>query len=991
MPGDDYKLADYGQIVSWFQKLEKGSDRLKLAEFGRTTLGKPMYAAFISDAANLRDLDRFRRIARRMALGEASREEARRLALEGKAIVWIDSGLHASEVAPAQHAPLLAWRLITDESEETRRIRQNVILIQVPCINPDGLDMVAAWYRKNVGTPHELAFLPELYQKYAGHDNNRDYFMLNLAETRNVSRMLFREWFPQIVYNQHQTAPFPARIFIPPYSEPLNPNIPPAVMEGISQIGTAMRERLARENKPGALSYLGFDAWWNGGLRSVPAFHNMHGILTETAGYYYATPHEYKPSELPERFQNGMPAKQPGVFYAYPWPGGRWALRDAVEYMLTVDWAILDLAATRPAQYLLKAWDMARAQIEAGRAGKPFAYVIAPEQWDRWSAVEMLRRLAWSGVEVRRARSGFEAGGKSYPAGTEVLLAAQPFRGYLVDLMEPQKYPELRSGVTGPTKRPYDIAGWTLPLQMGVKVDRIDEPFEAALNIVEEVKPAAPALDQHQNSAHLAIAALLEKGARVRWSADGSVLAEGAPGFDSAAWELKRPRVAVYESWGGNMDSGWTQWLLDQFQVPYTVARNADIRGENLRERFDAVILPSQNPQSILNGARYGEVAQQPREGAAPEPKFVQRPEYTGGIGIEGLHRLERFVSGGGTLIAFGAATDLPVANFPLPVRNVVRAGEGGFYSPGSLLRISVDASSPLAFGMPKDAIAFSDGGPAFDITLLPDFNKGDREVKSVARYVKENLLASGWVSGERPVLGKSVVVEARHGRGRVVLYGIRPFLLRLEVLPEPVDQKMILPAQPVALGGGPVEHMIALEKISLVEIQRRLREPHGFARAGKSPPVLPGFLGLNIQLFKRPGINPADLRVETRLASLEPDHLLDSQELAETREEGLESHVGGISLAFRPEGVRDLLFPHVPSAEGNQRLQHQQGLLRGLSREDQALPVFFEFKLAQGVDLQWPGPILQGLAEGIREQVALADQLANVLDLDPFGEGSRA
>ncbi len=251
-------------------------------------------------------------------MGEASPDEARRLAGEGKAVVWIDSGLHASEVAPSQHAPDLAWRMVAGEDEETARIRDHVILLQIPCLNPDGLDWIVEWYRKNLGTPHELAPLPRLYQKYAGHDNNRDWFMMNLEETRHVSRLLFQEWFPQIVYNQHQSPAFPARIFIPPYAEPLNPNIPAPVMQGINVIGSAMAERFARENKPGVLSYFGFDGWWNGGLRSVPAFHNMHGILTETAAAGYASVRDYKPNELPERFANGVSTREPSIFYQRP-------------------------------------------------------------------------------------------------------------------------------------------------------------------------------------------------------------------------------------------------------------------------------------------------------------------------------------------------------------------------------------------------------------------------------------------------------------------------------------------------------------------------------------------------------------------------------------------------------------------------------------------------------------------------------------------------
>ncbi len=775
-PGDERKLADYAQIVSYFQKLEKSSGRLLLREFGRTSNGKPMYVAFISSPENLKNLDRYRAISRRLALGEAGEAEARRLAEEGKAIVWIDSGLHSTEVAPAQHAPGLAYEMVAGESEELRRIRERVILLQVPCINPDGHDWVVEWYRKNVGTPHELASPPFLYQKYAGHDNNRDYFMLNLRETREVARLLYQEWFPQIVYNQHQSPAFPARIFVPPYAEPLNPNIPAPVMQGINLIGAAMAERFAREDKPGVLSYLGFDGWWNGGLRSVPAFHNMHGILTETAAAGYATVRDYKPSEIPERFANGIPAREPSIFYQRPWLGGTWSVREAIDYMLTADFAILDLAAARSAHFLYKAWDLARVSIETGRKGKPYAYVVPSKQHDIWSAAEMLRRLQWAGVEVRRAAAPFDAGGGKYPQGTAVLLAGQPFRPYLVDLMEPQKYPDIRLG-SGAPKRPYDIAGWTLPMQMGVEVVRVDEPFEARLELEGELAPPRNTLDYRENGAFLALADTLASGGAVARASSGEFLTESGPGFTAAAYEMRKPRLAIYESYTANIDTGWTRWVLDTFQVPYTVIRNEDFRQDGLSARFDSILFASQSAASILHGTRPGE--QPARRPGGPLTMTIQRPEFTGGIELDGLHRLERFVREGGTVIALDGATELPVQHFPLPVRNLLRGSEGssgsGFYCPGSILRITVDNTHPLGFGMPKEAFATSTGGQAWEVTLLPEFNQGEREVRVAARYARSNLLASGWVSGEKAVLGKAILIDARHGKGRVVLFGFRP------------------------------------------------------------------------------------------------------------------------------------------------------------------------------------------------------------------------
>jgi hypothetical protein len=767
-PGTDYKLMDYEQLYSYFQALAKESKRIQLVEMGKTSEGRPHLLALLSSEENLRDLPKWKEMNRKMALGIATAAEAEDFAKNGKVFVWIDSSMHATEVAPSQHAPELAYKFLTDESEETRRIRDRVILVQVPCTNPDGMTMVTHWYRKNVGTPHELAPLPGLYQKYAGHDNNRDYFMLNLPETRNVTKQLFHEWFPQIVYNQHQIAPFPSRIFIPPYAEPLNPNIPAPVMEGINLIGAAMRERFHRENKPGAISYVGFDAWWNGGLRTVPAFHNMHGILTETAGYGGATPHTYKPGDLGERFSNGIPAKFPTVFYPLPWMGGEWKLKDAMDYMLTADWAIMDLAALRSHHFLHKAWELARANIE----NKSFTgYLISKDQQDPYAAATLADKLQLAGIEVHTLEESMTLNFVSYPAGSFWIPAQQAFRGYLVDLLEAQKYPELRSGQSGPTKRPYDLAGWTLSQQMGVEVQRLAAalPVGAKTRKLDKVPYPAATWSHSDSSSFLKTSEALSGGGSVYWNESGAVL-ESAQG---ARWKLRAPRVAVYEPYTANMDAGWTMWFLDHFKIPYTKLSNEQVIAGNLRGRFDAIVFAQQAPASILHGTRAG-------EGRADSQ---QRPEYTGGIGTKGLVELEDFARKGGTLLAFDSAAGLFTQNFPIGVRTLLAPPSGrdedvnpnSFYAPGTLIRIDVDTKLPVAFGMRSQSVAMTTGGQAFEVTLLKESNQGEREVKVIAHYAKQDLLASGWLSGERAVLGKPVAVHARLGQGGVYLYGFRP------------------------------------------------------------------------------------------------------------------------------------------------------------------------------------------------------------------------
>ncbi|MBI2690099.1 MAG: hypothetical protein HYX27_27655 [Acidobacteria bacterium] len=760
-PGTDYKLADYGEIITYYQKLEKASPRLKLIQYGKTSTGKPMYVSLISSEENIRQLVKYKEMNQRMALGLASREEAARIAKEGKVFVWIDAGIHSSEAACPQGSPELAYKMVSDESEEVRKIRDKVILVHVPVINPDGQDLIAHWFRKNVGTAYEDAALPGLYQKYAGHDNNRDWFMFNLEETRHTGKLLFQEWFPQIMYNQHQAPVFPARIFVPPYAEPLNPAIPGPVMEGINLIGAAMRERFAREGKGGVLSYYGFDAWWNGGLRSAPAFHNMHGILTETAMQPYAIPREYKPADLPERFPNGIPTKVPTVFYS-PWMGGRWTARDAIEYMLTADMAILNLAASMPDHWIYKAWDLATKNIAMADTAKPFAYVVPPDQWDRWTANEMLRRLQLGGIEVKQAKAEIRMGERTYPAGSYVVLAGQAFRSYLVDLMEPQEYPELRTGTAGATKRPYDVAGWTLPLQMGVKVERVNDRFDtSALTAVKEVPAAQWKLDARDNSSYLQLAKMLGAGEKVGWAIDGRLVTSGY------LWELHKPRVAIYEPYAPNMDLGWTQWLLDEFQVPYSVIHNADVQKGGLKERFDTILFAQQTTDSILHGLRdNGAGGEEGEYRSIDRGRPRPRPEHAGGIGAQGVAALDAFVRDGGTMVALSTAAELPLQFFPLAVRNVTRGAETGFYSPGSLLRATVDTTNPLGFGMPKEAVVFSNGGPIMDVV--------GPGAKPVANFAKRDLLASGWLSGDRVVLGKSILVEAAYGKGRVVLYGFR-------------------------------------------------------------------------------------------------------------------------------------------------------------------------------------------------------------------------
>ena len=771
-PGDDYKLADYDQIRSYFETLARESDRMQLVDVGQSSEGRSMVMAFVSSPANLARLNEFQEVQRKLALAEVDEAEARRLAAQAKAIVWIDCSMHSNEVTPSQHAPLLAHKLLSEDNAEIRQILDNVILLLMPVTNPDGLQMITEWYRRNVGTEHEIAPYPGLYQKYSGHDNNRDWFMLNLAETRNVSKVLYQDWFPHIVYNQHQTAPFPARMFVPPYSEPLNPAIPAAVVEGISLIGQSIKERLALEGKSGAISYISFDGWWNGGMRTTPPFHNMHGILTETAGFFYATPYVYDPARFPKTFSNGMPTDKPSIFYPQPWKGGRWSLADAVDYNLTASMAVLNLAASMPQHWSFKAWRLAQDQIDAGKRGAPYAYVISAEQWDPSSAQELVRRLQANGVRVDRATAEFLADGKSFPAGSYVIPASQPFRGYLMDLLEPHKYPEVRPN-GGPVIAPYDSSGYTLSLQMGVDAVRVNDQFQASLQPITELDPPKPLWDRKQNAAFWAVADALKSGQPVGMTASGDFVGPDAPG--KASLQLHSPRVGMYVPYRSDMDGGWTQWMLDYYRVPFEQVHNDAVRDGKLRDRFDSILIASQSTSAILNGHQPGvpTITSSYIDPAESGAKSIMRPEFTGGIGMEGVVALREFVEQGGTLIAMGAATDLPISMFPLPVANTVRSGS--FRAPGVVIRMDVQQGEAITAGLPASSMAFMTGSYAFEATTGRDQKTPHAEVRSLARYARTDLLASGWMTGAEAIQGKDAVTEVRLGEGRVLLFGIRP------------------------------------------------------------------------------------------------------------------------------------------------------------------------------------------------------------------------
>jgi hypothetical protein len=793
-PGDDFYLANYDESREYFRKLATSSNRIKLITVGKTTRGLDWEIAIISSPENLANLDKYKDISRKLADGRGFTDDsARALAREGKAIVHIDGGLHSTEVAGAQQSINLAYKLVSSQGDpEVDAILNNVILMLWPTLNPDGQNEVVAWYRKNAGTTFEVSPLPDLYQEYVGHDNNRDGYMNNMLESQDVTRAEL-EWDPVIFYCHHQTAPFPTRIFIPPFVEPISSNMHPLMGRWLSAIGTDIAAYLDAHGMPGAVNRVGFDNWYPGFLDYTHIFRNSIAFFTETALYRYATPRFYTVDEFPKDRR----ALRSEVFYSSPWKGGWWRLRDAVNYMEGASMAVLDTSVKYREELLFNRYQAARDNVERFRKEPPFAYVIPREQRDLPTAATLVQKLMINGIEVHQAAKSFHANGLDYAPGTWVVLMDQPFSPLVKELFEPQQYPELRDTPTSAPKLPYDVTGWTLPMQMGVQVAPVLEPVgaeqRAALKRMEQFTPPAGnvegagavfVLSHKPNASFRALNEILAAGSHVGFATTESETPEGTEtgtivitGMDQEKMSkiardnslavkavgaapkdvvaVKKPRVGLYRAWVPLIDEGWSRWILENYAFAPVTLRNGDIQAGSLRERFDAIILPDAQPETLLNGFGLGTI----------------RGEYTGGIGLAGVAALREFIQAGGSLITFNNASLFAIDDLGLPVKNILSGlKDEEFFCSGALLRVELqDANDAAVWGLPRDPIVMFEEGPAFE---AKDGFRG----RVLAAYPKEQSpLMSGYLLHPEKIQGKAAAMEVQYGKGRVYLFGFRP------------------------------------------------------------------------------------------------------------------------------------------------------------------------------------------------------------------------
>ena len=719
VPGDDRKLASWDQVIQYFEDLDKASDRVKFETLGQSTMGKPFVVATISAPENLARLDECRKIQELLAdprkLGPPGVRDrkAAELIKRGKTIVLITCGIHSTEVGSYLSSTLIAHRLASSNDPEIQSILRNAIVLLVPSLNPDGVDIVKNWYDKTLGTPYEGTDPPELYHKYTGHDNNRDWYAFTQVETQITVDKIHNVWHPQIVHDIHQQGEYGARLFLPPYMPPVEPNVPKQIVAGYTELGNYMAREMRAASFTGITTNSTYDAWTP--ARAYSHYHGGVRILSETASCKIATPITIKFAELKK--DEGYDPKKESITYGPLWHGGEWHLRDITNYMTTAAFLLLRHASDNRSEWLSRFYEIGKDAVRPRRKGDLYAFVI-PEAAHSGT---LLATLELGGVKVDHP-GPFIANKHRYAQGVAVVRLAQPYGDFAKSLLETQTYPNLRDS-SGHPIQPYDVTAHTLSLLMGVPAEPVYAPFALPR------QTPAPGVGENGGCG------------------------DGYP-----------PLRAIYRSHVPAIDEGWTRWVLDHPSslkcLSYSTLDDTTLRAGNLHARFDTVIIPDQSADFILKGYAAGKMPS----------------DYTGGMRAAGVKALREFVEQGGTLVCLNRASSFAIEQFKLPVRDVVaKVSEKDFFVPGSILRIELDTSSPIARGMPKESIAWVEDSPVFEVfqgeSPLPGSN-----VRVIARYPTDrSALLSGWLLGERRIRGQAALAEVKLGKGRIVLFGFRP------------------------------------------------------------------------------------------------------------------------------------------------------------------------------------------------------------------------
>ena len=798
--GTDYKLTRWDKIVDYFYLLEKQSDKIKVWNLGESSEGHPFLLTLITSPANLVNIDQLQKINKEICDPRGISEEAIKQHIKnGKAIIFQSMSLHASEVGGTQMSSELAYDLLTKKDEETLRILDNVLYFMVPSFNPDGQIMITDWYNETVGTEYEGVSMPYLYHQYCGHDNNRDGDYLNLPESKLMAKAMYIDWPAQAYIDHHHMGSYGARFFVPPYCDPIRPYADPLVWREISWYGAHIAYKLEEEGFQGVLNAAQFSGWGHFGWHWITPFHNIAGMLTESANANYASPVYVHPEQLKANTR-AFPDYEAQSTFPNPWKGGWWRLRDIVEQQKSSAWSLLDLAARNKETVLKTAYLKAKNQTERGATGKIKTIIIPAKQHDYLTSVKMINILLQSGIKIQKAEKDFVAEEKQYQKGSYIISLAQPKMGLVMNLLTETHYADnaWTRSENGVPIRPYDLATHTMYEFMGVAVDalksKINEDFENLGNkdrIEGKVEKgnAGYYLDGKQNAAFKAVNHLLNEGIKVKRIDEksgtlnpGDFIIEkatnqklqtisSATGVDfnplkeldsESVHKVERGKIGLFQRYyGGNMDEGWTKLCFENFDFDYETVRSDEIRLENLNKNYDVVVLPSDSKEAITGDFK---------EGSRVNPEDYPE-KYRSGIGKEGTEALKEFVKNGGTLVVFGESYEFAKDVFDLKIKNVTEGlVSTKFYCPGSTLKAEFDNTHPLGYGMPEDGLVLHHSSPVFEV----EPGRFNENYKTVVRYSDKNLLKSGWLIGEKNIAKKSAMLTAKYGKGEVVLIGFR-------------------------------------------------------------------------------------------------------------------------------------------------------------------------------------------------------------------------
>lgn len=841
--GDDYKLANFSQTEAYFKKVADASDRVRMVEIGKTEYGRSQPMMIVTAPSNFAKLDRYKEISQTLAHAEITREEAEKLSVEGKPVIWIDGGLHATEVVGPHQLIETLYQLASRDDAETLKILDEVIILLVHA-NPDGMEIVSDWYMGNDDPEDRNQNIPILYQKYVGHDNNRDFYMNNMSETANMSLQQYVEWIPQIIYNHHQTGPAGTVVAGPPYRDPFNHVFDPLIITSLDAVGAAMINRMHQEDRPGYTRLDGsvFSTWWNGGLRTTPYYHNIIGILTEIIGNPTPTTVPLVPDRLIPN--NGTP---------YPVTPQDWHFRQSIDYSVSLNYAIFNHAVRHGDELLLNIYLMGKKSIDKGSGDNwtmypkfaqavedefvesqkskgenasrsripdqfydsvysnpanrdPRGYILSADQPDFPTAVKFMNALIKSGILVEKATEDFTVNGKTYPKNSFVVKTAQAFRPHVLDMFEPQDHPNDFLYPGGPPIRPYDAAGWTLAMQMGVEVDKLYEGFDGPFERIpygEIQSPPAKTLangsgyllDARNNNSFMAVNDLLKAGVKVYRASSavdglpvGSFYVSGGKkelevaareygvypvpaAMPKGAAQIQPARIGLYDYYGGSMPAGWVRWMMEQFHFDYQLVFPEEIDAGNLNDNYDVLLFISSGIPSV--GSR-GFSRSQPK----PEEIDEKYRHMLGNFSTDkSIPQLKKFVEDGGKIISVGSATELAY-HFGLPVEDaLVEIGADGkarslsgekYYVPGSVLEMHVDNGVPINYGMGEEAFVMFNRSPVFK--LAP--SAGNLGVKPIAWFGEEEPLRSGWAWGQSYLKNGVTAFEAQIGKGRFYAFG---------------------------------------------------------------------------------------------------------------------------------------------------------------------------------------------------------------------------